>query len=330
MPFFSIILPIYNAKNFLENTLDSILSQSFTDFELLALVDGSNDGSEDIIRRYSVMDSRIVAYFKKNSGICDTRNLGIKLSKGKYLVFCDHDDFMNPLTLELLFDQIQQNKPEVVKYSYKNIVINNEYISKDYIISSDFLLTRSKELKNNYEYFNNFIYTVWNGAYKKSLITDVKQEFDTNIKSGMEDIVFNLQLLNSDFSIQFLPNVLYEHYIRYGQSASRRFDINKLKYICSSIELENSYLDKNVSDSIRSKQMSKYIRSFFVVLSTYDKIKFNSDINLYIKEFREKINYRLNISILIKMLRNEPKDFLKIVLFKARLYKILSILLRGQ
>lgn len=99
-PLVSVIIPVYNAEKYIEETIRSVLKQTLQDLEIIALSDGSKDGSADIIQRLQKEDSRIHFIAKKNTGVSDTRNTGIRQAKGKYLAFLDADDVWNPDNLE--------------------------------------------------------------------------------------------------------------------------------------------------------------------------------------------------------------------------------------
>lgn len=94
VPEISIIIPVYNAKLFLNRCIDSVLSQSFENFELLLIDDGSNDGSELICDGYVAIDSRISVFHKSNGGVSAARNVGIKHCRGKFVTFIDADDYV--------------------------------------------------------------------------------------------------------------------------------------------------------------------------------------------------------------------------------------------
>lgn len=102
MPEISIITPVYQAENFLKKCVDSILSQSFTDWELLLIDDGSIDKSSEICRAYEKQDPRIRYHRKENGGVSSARNMGVELAEGNYLTFVDCDDYVEPDLLETL------------------------------------------------------------------------------------------------------------------------------------------------------------------------------------------------------------------------------------
>mgnify|MGYP000049036903 CR=1 FL=1 len=103
MPEISIITPVYQAEKFLKKCVDSILSQSFTDWELLLVDDGSTDKSSEICRTYAEQDARIRYHQKENGGVSSARNAGVALAEGRYITFVDSDDFAAEDLLETLY-----------------------------------------------------------------------------------------------------------------------------------------------------------------------------------------------------------------------------------
>ena len=91
-PFFSIIIPIYNVSNYLEQCLSSVLNQTFSDMEIICVNDGSTDGSREILRRFQGSDNRMVIIDTKNGGPSGARNVGFSLARGEYVLFIDSDD----------------------------------------------------------------------------------------------------------------------------------------------------------------------------------------------------------------------------------------------
>lgn len=120
--FFSIIVPTYNSKKFIRNCLDSILSQTFKNFEVIVIDDGSTDNTLNILKEYEKKDSRIFFYHFENAGISVARRRGISLACGDYLIFVDSDDTINPLLLENI-NNVVKRFPEVDLVRYQcNIV----------------------------------------------------------------------------------------------------------------------------------------------------------------------------------------------------------------
>lgn len=103
MPRFSVVIPIFNSSNFLGECLDSLLSQSFADFELILVDDGSSDGSATILDEYAKKDNRCRVFHKSNAGVSSARNFGLDVAQGEYICFVDADDIVLPQYLELLY-----------------------------------------------------------------------------------------------------------------------------------------------------------------------------------------------------------------------------------
>lgn len=113
MPEISIIVPVYNVEKYLSQCIESIIKQSFTDFELLLIDDGSTDNSGIICDEYEKKDNRIHAFHKKNEGLSDTRNFGLDRITGKYVMFIDSDDFINERCLCTLLNILRMNNADV-------------------------------------------------------------------------------------------------------------------------------------------------------------------------------------------------------------------------
>ncbi|MCL2631614.1 MAG: glycosyltransferase [Coriobacteriia bacterium] len=115
-PTFSIIVPVYQVEDYLEECLDSILAQTFTDFELVCINDGSTDGSPAILERYAQADSRMTVVHQTNAGLSATRNRGINLATGHYLLFVDSDDLISPETCQILAETITSHQPDIITF----------------------------------------------------------------------------------------------------------------------------------------------------------------------------------------------------------------------
>ena len=125
----SIIVPIYNSSEYIQRCIDSILSQTLTNFELILINDGSTDNSIDVLKEYESKDSRIIVINKKNEGVSIARNTGIEMAKGEYIMFCDSDDYVHPQWCELLVDAIEKNIDSFVVCSYRKV--NNDTLEPE-------------------------------------------------------------------------------------------------------------------------------------------------------------------------------------------------------
>ena len=117
----SIIVPVYNVESYLSNCIDSILNQTFKDFELILVNDGSTDKSLEICKHYKNMDDRIFIIDKKNGGLSSARNAGLDIIKGEYIGFVDSDDYIHPQMYELLYKQIIENEADISMCEFKKV-----------------------------------------------------------------------------------------------------------------------------------------------------------------------------------------------------------------
>lgn len=117
---FSFVVPAYNAERSIRSCLDSILVQTFSDFEIVVINDGSTDSTLSILRKYLRKTKKLRVYSFENSGVSITRQRGINLSNGEYIILVDSDDTVNPNLLENLYSSIQRyNNPDIIRYQAK-------------------------------------------------------------------------------------------------------------------------------------------------------------------------------------------------------------------
>ncbi|MCE3047674.1 glycosyltransferase family 2 protein [Helicobacter sp. faydin-H17] len=183
-PFFSIIFPIYNREIYLQETLQSILSQSFGDFELIAIDDGSTDQSLAILQ--SLQDQRIKVFTQSNLGVSEARNTGIKHAKGEYLCFADSDDILHPNYLQDFYTLIQKTQASLIKNNsiikfHSSPKFRPHYQLKHIHIVS--LNTKNIKIGG----------TIWSYCIKTSLVKDIHLLFLP--QRIMEDEIFIFMLL---------------------------------------------------------------------------------------------------------------------------------------
>lgn len=133
MPKISIIMPVYNSEKFLREAIDSILNQSYKDFELILVNDGSTDKSSDICDEYSKIDSRIHVINQVNGGISNARNSGLKVAKGEFIVFSDNDDIFSVDLLKENIHLAEKHNADLVKYGVTYYEINDSNETKKLI-----------------------------------------------------------------------------------------------------------------------------------------------------------------------------------------------------
>lgn len=209
----TIIVPVYNCNSELTHCLNSILSQTFTNWELLLIDDGSIDGSSQICDNYSAKDPRIKTFHKTNCGVSSARNSGLEKASGYWITFIDSDDYIEKDFLITLLNSAKDSTIDLVISSYK-IKTPSETINKKYItgvFNLDESFTTQKKI-----YFSN----VWAKLIKKEIITKYNLKFDENVFIA-EDLLFMLQYLTHVNKIKFIDSLGY-NYIKSNQSLSNR------------------------------------------------------------------------------------------------------------
>lgn len=207
-PLISIIVPVYNSENTIKRCIDSILSQTFQDWELLLIDDGSTDKSGEICDNYAVSDPRIKVFHKENTGVSSARNIGLNNSKAKWITFCDSDDEILNNTFAF-YDTIIKKYNEVdlicggyIRYNKSGTLISIS--CEEYIISKDKETNLLRLEESGYFGF------LWNKCFKSDIAK--KYFFDETI-SWCEDHLYSYNCLLQCRFVYFSPNIVYKHYV---------------------------------------------------------------------------------------------------------------------
>lgn len=197
----SIVVPVYNAGRYLDKTIHSIQNQTYEEWELLLIDDGSTDDSGIICDKYAGQDKRITAWHKPNQGVSATRNIGIQESKGEWIVFVDADDILEKEYLNLMVSKA--NDVQLVCCSLKSFPDSKFEKLTETTKTFDVIQETAQEFQWLYQ--NGFYNSPCNKLYRRSLIT---WEFATNCSLG-EDLLFNIQYFKKCRGIRVLPEQLY-------------------------------------------------------------------------------------------------------------------------
>lgn len=131
----SVVIPIYNVEKYLRKCIETVIDQTYTNIEIILVNDGSTDNSLQICNQFKEKDKRIKVINKKNGGLSDARNVGIKNAQGKYICFIDSDDFISEKYIEELHNLIVENKAQIAVCGFENVNEFGKSISKKEIIS---------------------------------------------------------------------------------------------------------------------------------------------------------------------------------------------------
>ena len=211
MPFFSIISPVFNTAPYLESFLDSVLSQSFSDFELILVDDGSTDGSREICARRQKDDLRVRVFSQKNAGAGPARNAGISLAKGTYILFFDSDDWIEPDSLKTLHRELTNSPVDLLIYGSREF----RYNERETLVGSFDCPPIMKDLSSKEAcrasfcelLFSSAINVPWNKVFRRDLICENGIIFPDTRRA--QDAFFNMEYYRHIHTLRTIPALLY-------------------------------------------------------------------------------------------------------------------------
>lgn len=225
MPLVSIIVPFFNAENTIERCVNSILGQTYKDFELLLLDDGSTDHSGQICDRYAEKDARVHVLHKENSGVSDTRNQGIAMAAGEYLQFLDSDDWIAPEATAAFVHSAMEYQCDMVIADFYRVI--GERVSQKGDIEKAGLIDRAGYAASMLQKPADFYYGVlWNKFYKRSIIEKYQIKMDTSL-NWCEDFLFNMEYIRHIHAIYVLKIPVYYYVKTKGSLVSQGISMKK-------------------------------------------------------------------------------------------------------
>lgn len=285
-PIISIIVPVYNVEAYLRQCLDSILSQTFTAWELILVDDGSPDGSGAICDEYAAKDSRVRVFHIPNGGVSNARNVGMEAAKGDWITFIDSDDWVGEDFLDSLYAPINKNPNiEFVHGEMQNFIegVGLSYYRciKPYMGNDKAYLLKS---------FDGHIASK---LYKKEIITNHRLKFDINIILS-EDYIFNTDYIKHINYYCFNQTTGYFYRQRADSATKKKTSIRPnsfLTYLRRNIEFLTSYIEthniKEEDSNVRWNNLSNKV--FYTIYSNgirnFDRVT-AQHIYHYIKKYR--------------------------------------------
>ena len=260
----SIIIPVYNVEKYLTRCLNSVIGQTFSDWEAIIVNDGSDDGSEHICKSFASKDNRFQYIYKKNGGLSDARNVGIDNSKGQYICFLDSDDWLELNYLEELYNRITQDRSDIVVCGYYN--------STD-VDNLKICVTERNMLIDKVEFIhriaNNDIQSfAWNKLFDAKL-------FETHrFKRGVlyEDVYFMNEILSEIECVSLVEKSLYHYYMRSDSLVHLRNFKREYDYF-------SAFLDRYNRDIIASDDKKHIVKllliSYYYIIESVDVLSKN-------------------------------------------------------
>ena len=305
----SIIIPIYNVEKYLEKCLNSVISQTYNNIEIILVNDGSKDKSKEICNNYAKRDNRIRVIHNENKGVSNARNTGIDIAKGKYITFIDADDYVDKNYVDVLYALCIKNNADIAvcgvkDEDYAGNVINETNEMEIKLHKKEFL----KELLNEKYFFS----VCWAKLYKNNVIDNIR--FNEDMKIG-EDFEFLYKLLqNVNIAYINTTKKTYHFLMREGSATKSGFNEEWKKQI--------DFCEKVIQDvantDIEEYAVKRYFKSIMPCIITILKTESNYNDIKYLKDKLKKYKKYIKKN---KLLTKKEKTFFYIIMINPYILK---------
>lgn len=322
----SIILPVYNTEKYIAKCIESILSQTYKNFELIIINDGSKDGTENIIKEYAQKDTRIKYKSVENGGVYKARNIALGMVTGEYICFIDSDDWADVDFLQDFIENISVSNKRMVVQDFKRISVNDE-ITRSMQGYDNQLFYFPKDLE---KYISNYKFTqgyLWNKIFIKEILVEQNIVFNETMIANADEN-FCLSYVQHIDEVLFLKKDHYNYVERNG-SITKKIPtfLSELQHLLGFMQFCDFLVSHDNSNFVR-----KYTKDKFNHL--FDHVLRNS---IYRKNYtrKERISF---LKILFNENKNrnnllEPNTSLKKIdyfLFKNKMFLLLDMILRAK
>ena len=296
MPKISIIIPIYNVEKYLRRCLDSVLNQTFSDWEAICVNDGSPDNSDVILAEYAARDTRFKIVNKKNGGLSDARNAGMQVATGDYILYLDSDDFIHPQTMEIAYHFAQRDNSDIVSFTYDRIYRPQLMVRHVLGLDTDNVIPKRIGKKYNvskiktlitddvYAYATERTHNVpgkkkkwlikhcqvWKNMYRRELIADIPF-----IKGLLfEDFPWWSEVMLRNPRVTIAPLPLYFYIPNFGGIVLSAKQLRIMQSLCTGIKTAFLKYQESATE-YQMKQWSKNFQWYFINWA-FRKIKYMS------------------------------------------------------
>lgn len=220
-PLISVIVPVFNAEDTIEKCIESVLNQTYKNYELLLIDNSSTDNTKNIIEEYELKNERVYCYFEKNKGVSNARNIGIENCHGKYITFADADDYLEKNALEKEIKIILNYEADIIFFDY--YIDYKQKIQKiDQKIEYGIYVGEKKDELLKKMCMEDYFASVWRGIYSADLIRNRVLFRETNYS---EDLLFNIECIINANEIRVSDLPLY-HYVDNDASSLKKLQYN--------------------------------------------------------------------------------------------------------
>ncbi len=314
----SIIIPIYNIVGYLHRCLDSVLSQTLEDIEVLLIDDGSTDGSEKICDEYAERDSRVKVFHLENGGVSRARNMGISAATGDYIGFVDADDWIEADMFSSLVSAADTNNTDIVICDCYTACGDSLELDSFSEIEQGVLV--KSQIKP--EYLIQFAGVAWRCIYKRSIIQKYSVSFPLDMKIS-EDRVFNVYAFGFAESVYYLKKPLYYRFVREGSAVNKYYE----DFLSMVLFARGATIDAvKIAWDGEQKYLDTFERHTVALCYTALNNEFYKTANKAFKEKIAEIKRICNCEELISALDVTNTNDIRAKLIKGKHYYLLAVL----
>ncbi len=304
----SIILPVYNCEKYLEETLTSIINQTYLNWELIIINDGSTDQSLKICNYFKEKDKRVYIINQENKGVSVARNVGLSKTKGEYIVFLDGDDIIKNDYLEKMINYIKMYNVDICICSYTTIK-NHISFSNQFRIENGVYSSTTQFLFQN-DIFGGYC---WNKMYKFTILEGIV--FNKKL-SIMEDLVFNIDIWEKDPLVYYTNEPLYNYYVR-SNSATNSKGIKEIFFPLDIIIKREEDKFPLIMEKFKVIYVCDYYR--IKALNPYYKnTNVDKNVSHYLKDIKRmdikskfKFIFYKNFPLIYRIIKKERDEYIK-------------------
>lgn len=333
----SIIVSNYNNGEFLKKCINSVLEQTFKDYELILIDDGSTDNSNLILKEYQDKDPRIKIMYEQHKGVSHARNKGIEISTGEFITFIDSDDTIDRSTYEICMKRLAEFPADLVIFSILYINENKKNEINFRSLPDNYYDSKEKFICDLIKNGGMSIYSNCNKIYKRTFIKKEKIYFKEDYHFG-EDRLFNYEYLKYANRIITISNRLYSYYLRDRESASSRFIPSLIDTLIFLHQEKIKWISEDIEKNILKSEFERFkkrdiLNEIFYALKHYYDHFYNLDEKNKKNEFKCILMadypeyfwkfeyYKIKTLILVLILKSKSIYSIKLFYYILGIYK---------
>jgi len=324
----SVIIPVYNVEPYLKKCLDSVVTQTYKEIEIILVDDGSTDGSGPICDEYATQDKRIRVIHKRNGGLSDARNVGLDRCSGRYVTFIDSDDYVASDYVERLYRILVEYNADIAVCDYFEFYGDEEPIESPQKVEKIIVFDKLQALEQLYGKYSTQMTVAWSKLYKTELFKDLRFP----VGKVHEDMFMAHRVLYKSHIVVFTTKQSYFYRRRKGSITNRRFTSkNRLDAISALKERVNFFMENNLRH-LKEKacaNLLSYALESYILAKKVDK----KCMDLFSGTFNEVCNFLENSSgpflrFVTRITRVNPEFMSNLIRLRRDVRKFIHLLTR--